>query len=215
MWEGLSTPLHGTLVTLEPLTPAHEEALFAASRDPAVWRWLPACGPLGEDGRPSAPDREAFAAIIEAALAAQAAGTEATFVTIDRREQMIVGSSRYLSLRQRDRGLEIGWTWLTPIAWGTGVNVEAKLLMLAHAFDDLRCLRVEFKTDARNDRSRAALAALPAALEGVFRRHMVVPTGIRDSAYYAVTDEDWPLVRDNLSARLADALADESVGGLA
>jgi len=212
MWEGLSTPLHGTLVTLEPLTREHEAALFEASRDPAVWRWLPSAGPVGADGRPGAPDRAAFTAIVEAALAAQAAGREATFVTSDRRGGgMVVGSTRYLNLRERDRGLEIGWTWLAPVAWGTGVNVEAKLLMLAHAFDDLRCLRVEFKTDARNERSRAALAALPARFEGIFRRHMVVPSGIRDSAYYAVTDEDWPAVRDHLNDRLARALLRQSI----
>jgi RimJ/RimL family protein N-acetyltransferase len=118
----------------------------------------------------------------------------------------VVGSSRYLSLRPEHRGLEVGWTWLTPGAWRTGANVEAKLLMLEHAFERLDCLRVEFKTDARNERSRAALAALPAEFEGVFRRHMVMPYGLRDSAYYSVVADDWPAVRDNLTARLADKL---------
>ena len=88
--------------------------------------------------------------------------------------------------------------------WGTGVNVDAKRLLLAHAFEDLGCLRVEFKTDAANERSRAALEALPARFEGVFLKHMLVRDGERrDSAYYAITDDEWPEVRTNLERRLA------------
>jgi RimJ/RimL family protein N-acetyltransferase len=100
-------------------------------------------------------------------------------------------------------------TLVGPAYWGGGANVEAKLLMLGHAFDALGCMRVEFKTDARNERSRGALAALPAEFEGVFHRHMVVPygDGVRDSAYYAVTDQDWPRVREALEARLAAKLS--------
>ena len=114
-----------------------------------------------------------------------------------------IGSTRYLALRPEHRGVEIGWTWLEPAAWGTGANVEAKLLLLEHAFERLGCLRVEFKTDARNERARAALAALPAELEGVFRKHMLVRGGERrDSAWYAVIDDDWPHVKDVLERRL-------------
>ena len=88
--------------------------------------------------------------------------------------------------------------------WRTGANIEAKLLMLAHAFEHLGCMRVEFKTDARNERSRAALAALPAQFEGIFRKHMLMPgVGVRDSAYYSVIDEEWPAVRANLERRAA------------
>lgn len=94
------------------------------------------------------------------------------------------------------------------IGVGTGANVEAKLLMLEHAFERLGCIRVEFKTDARNERSRAALEALPAQFEGIFRKHMLIEdVGVRDSAFYSVTDEDWPQVRANLERRLADARA--------
>jgi len=90
-----------------------------------------------------------------------------------------------------------------PAAWGTGANVEAKLLLMQHAFEDEGLLRVEFKTDARNERSRAALAALPAEFEGVFRKHMLVRGGERrDSAWYAVIDDDWPEVKANLQRRL-------------
>ncbi len=202
MWAGLSTRLEGSLVTLEPLAARHEQALFDASRDPAVWRWLPLGADPEVDGA-QAPDRDAFAAWFDAALQASEAGTEAAFATVDRRRGEPVGSTRFLALREPHRGLEIGWTWLSSEVWRSGANVEAKLLMLTHAFDGVGCVRVEFKTDARNERSRAALAGLPAQFEGVFRRHMVVPGGLRDSAYYSVIDAEWPQVRANLLRRLA------------
>jgi RimJ/RimL family protein N-acetyltransferase len=128
------------------------------------------------------------------------------FTTIDRRSGELIGSTRYLNVREVHRGVEIGWTWLTPAVWRTGANIEAKLLMLEHAFERLECIRVEFKTDCRNERSRAALAALPAKFEGVFRKHMLMSgVGVRDSAYYSITDEEWPEVRANLQRRLAGA----------
>ena len=115
----------------------------------------------------------------------------------------VVGSTRYLALRPEHRSLEIGWTWLTPEAWGTGINVEAKLLMFEHAFEQLGCLRVELKTDAWNERSRGAMAALPAQFEGVHRKSMLVRGGQRrDSAWYSVIDDEWPEVRANLLRRL-------------
>ena len=120
-------------------------------------------------------------------------------------EGSVVGSTRFLALRPEHGSVEIGWTWLNPSAWGSGANVEAKLLQLAHAFDTWGCRRVEFKTDARNDRSRAALEALGASFEGIHRKHMLVRTGEnRDSAWYSVVDDDWPTVRAHLQARLAE-----------
>jgi RimJ/RimL family protein N-acetyltransferase len=128
---------------------------------------------------------------------------------VDAATGKLVGSTRYLALRPEHRGLEIGWTWLAPAHWQTGANVEAKLLMLEHAFESLGCLRVEFKTDSRNERSRAALAALPARFEGIFRKHMLVRGGERrDSAYYSIIDEEWPEVKVNLGRRI-DAIRKE------
>jgi RimJ/RimL family protein N-acetyltransferase len=181
---------------LEPLERRHQDGLFQASQHPEIWTWL--SGPM--------LTAEQFDRWFDAALDAAAAGVEGPFATVERGSGRVVGSSRFLSLRPEHRGLEVGWTWLTPGSWRTGANVEAKLLMLEHAFERLDCLRVEFKTDARNERSRAALAALPAQFEGIFRRHMVMPYGLRDSAYYSVVADDWPAVRDNLTARLADKL---------
>jgi N-acetyltransferase len=115
----------------------------------------------------------------------------------------LVGHTSLLNDRPEDRVVEVGNTWLDPRAWGTGANTEAKYLLMRHAFEDEGYLRVEFKTDATNDRARAALAALPAEFEGVFRKHMLVRGGERrDSAWYAVIDDDWPEVKANLERRM-------------
>jgi RimJ/RimL family protein N-acetyltransferase len=118
----------------------------------------------------------------------------------------LVGHTSYLNVHGEDRTVEIGNTWLAPAAWGTGANTEAKYLLMRHAFEDEGFLRVEFKTDAGNARARAALAGLPAEFEGVFRKHMLVRGGERrDSAWYAVIDDDWPAVKALLEARLRAA----------
>jgi N-acetyltransferase len=196
MWKNLASVMEGKIVRLEPLANRHEQELFEAAQDERVWRWMPH-DPSGS--------RESFRAWLEGALAASSAGTEAAFATVDVATGEPVGSTRYLALRPEHRGLEIGWTWLAPTRWQTGANVEAKLLMLEHAFERLGCLRVEFKTDSRNERSRAALAALPAQFEGIFRKHMLVRDGERrDSAYYSIVDDEWPEVRENLSRRIDD-----------
>ena len=195
-WPGLAARLEGRLVVVEPLTRAHAEGLRVAAADPAVWRWMTV----------SAHEPEAFERWVDATLAAADEGTEVPFAILLRESGEPVGSTRFLTLRPEHRGVEIGWTWHARSAWGTGVNVEAKLLLLAHAFETLGCMRVEFKTDARNERSRGALEALPARFEGVFVKHMLVQGGdVRDSAYYAITDDEWPAVRTNLERRLAAA----------
>jgi N-acetyltransferase len=195
MWDGLMRRMEGEVVVLEPLELRHAADLYEASRDEAVWRWLPRLRPT----------RAELDALIADAVAACEAGVEGPYATLDRASGRAIGSTRYLALRPEHRGLEIGWTWLDTAYWSTGANVESKLLLLEHAFDRLGCIRVEFKTDARNLRSRAALAALPAQFEGIFRRHMVVPGGLRDSAWYSVIVDDWPRVRANLERRLARA----------
>jgi RimJ/RimL family protein N-acetyltransferase len=193
-WEGLAARLEGRLVVVEPLRRSHAEGLRLAAADAAVWRWMTA----------PADEPEGFEPWLEAALAAAEEGTEAPFAILLRESGEPVGSTRFMTLRPEHRGLEIGWTWHARRVWGTGVNVETKLLLLAHAFETLGCMRVEFKTDARNERSRGALEALPARFEGIFAKHMLVRGGeVRDSAYYAITDDDWPAVRANLERRLA------------
>jgi N-acetyltransferase len=190
----LTARLEGSIVTLEPLSEEHADGLWEAARHPEIWAWL---AHIGES-------REYFDKWFRMSLDAARSGGEGPFATRDRRDSRLIGSSRYLNVRPHDRVVEIGWTWLTPSAWQTGANVEAKLLMLEHAFENLGCVRVEFKTDARNERSRAALAGLPSQFEGIMRKHMTVPdVGVRDSAYYSIVDDEWPDVRANLRRRLA------------
>ena len=196
--DSLTTRLEGSIVVLEPLGEQHAEELWEAAQAPEIWDWLVNLN----------ASRELFDYWLEASMESAREGSEGPFATRLRSSGKVVGSSRYLNVRPQDRVVEIGWTWLNPRAWRTGANVEAKLLMLEHAFETLECVRVEFKTDARNERSRAALAAIPARFEGVLRNHMIVPdVGQRDSAYYSVIDGEWPAVRDNLRQRLAGAPA--------
>jgi N-acetyltransferase len=172
-------------VRLEPLEPRHEDALWDVAQDERAWRWMRVRGN---------ESRDLFHEWFES--------VDLGFLHYFDGE--LVGHTSYLNARDEDRVVEIGNTWLNSRAWGTGANTEGKLLLLQHAFEDEGFLRVEFKTDAANDRSRAALAALPAEFEGVFRKHMLVRGGERrDSAWYAVIDDDWPEVKANLLRRLA------------
>ena len=190
----LATKLPGSLVILEPLEGRHREELWEAAQDERIWEWL---AHLGED-------RDLFNRWFELSLEATTEEREGVFAIRRSADGTVVGSSRLMAVRRPDRVVEIGWTWLNPAVWRTGVNLETKLLMLGHAFETLGCVRVELKTDARNERSRNAIAALPAQFEGVLRKHMIVPdVGQRDSAYYSVIDEEWPRVRATLQQRLS------------
>jgi N-acetyltransferase len=198
--------LEGRLVRLEPLDRGHADALWSASRDERTWAWLSIAAPT---------TRAALDRWLGAALAAGLSGDELPLVTIARSPLpgsslprlpdggMLVGSTRYLALRPEHGSVEIGWTWLHPDAWRSGVNVEAKLIMLRHAFEVWGCRRVELKTDARNARSRAAIEALGASFEGIHRKHMLVRGGeSRDTAWYALLDDDWPAAQAMLRRRL-------------
>ncbi|HEY8316526.1 MAG TPA: GNAT family protein [Gaiellaceae bacterium] len=169
---------------LVPLTPKDEDALWEVAQDERAWRLMRVRGN---------ESRELFHEWFES--------VDLGFMHYF--DDELVGHTSFLNVREDDRVVEIGNTWLNPRAWGTGANTEAKLLLLQHAFEDEGFLRVEFKTDAENGRSRAALAALPAEFEGVFRKHMLVRGGERrDSAWYAVIDDDWPEVKASLEQRL-------------
>jgi N-acetyltransferase len=185
--------LVGRLARLEPLTVAHGDGLWDASRDPRPWRWLSITQPA---------TRTELDDWVAAALASADAGVELPFATVC--SKRVVGSTRFLALRPEHRSVEIGWTWLEPSVWGTGVNVEAKLLMLGHAFENWGCRRVELKTDARNARSRGAMEAMGATFEGIHRNHMLVRGGEnRDTAWYSILDDEWPSVHGRLLSRLA------------
>jgi len=169
-------------VSVEPLAEHHREGLRAAAEDLSIFRFIPWPGDFDRyfDDALASPDVP-FAVCV---------GGEPA------------GSTRLMAYAPEHRRVEIGWTWLRRAAWGTGANVEAKLLLLEHAFDRHGVQRVEFKTDARNLQTRGSLLALGARFEGIARKHMMLPNGPRDSAWYAITEDDWPAVRARLEARL-------------
>ena len=185
--------LEGDHVRLEPMTLEHLEGLVEIGLEPAIWTWMPVLVRTPDDLR----------GLVDSALRARDSGTEFPFVTIERASGRPVGSTRYLAIALEHARLEIGWTWIGPAWQRSAVNTEAKLLMLGHAFEGLGCRRVEFKTDARNEASRAALLGIGATFEGVFRKHMLVRGGERrDSAWYSLTDDEWPDVKAHLRTRL-------------
>ncbi len=189
----LAVRLEGPGVRLEPIAESHGEPLWQAAQAAEIWQWTSRI----------ASRREDFDAWVELGLNRERDGARQAFATVERETGTVVGSTGYHHYRPGDGVIEIGSTWLNPRAWGTGTNAETKLLMLEHAFEVLGCVRVEFKTDARNVRSRTALAALPAQFEGVLRKQIDIPgIGVRDSAFFSVIDDEWPGVRANLLARL-------------
>ncbi|MFZ0089463.1 MAG: GNAT family protein [Solirubrobacteraceae bacterium] len=185
----------GRLVVVEPLAAEHAPGLIAAAGDPEMFVWMPV---------DMASSHEALHEWLAGSLANAAAGREVPYVIRGADSGRVLGSTRFLELRLEHLRVEIGWTWVTRSAWATGVNVETKLLLLGHAFETVGIRRVEFKTDARNERSRGALGALGATFEGILRKHMVVRDGgARDSAYYSVIDDEWPSVKRGCEQRLA------------
>ena len=186
--------LEGSLVRLEPLSLQHVPGLTAVGLDAEIWRWM-----LSSIQTPGE-----MRAYVENALLAAANGSEAPFATIERSTGKVIGSTRYLSIEPQHRRLEIGHTWVAPPWQRTAANTEAKLLMLAHAFNALGALRVEFKTDSLNERSRKALLGIGATEEGTLRNHMLTDSGRRrHSVYFSVIEEEWPRVRMHLEQRLA------------
>lgn len=193
--DALFTPgpvtLEGRLVRLEPLALQHVPGLAEVGLDPDVWRWM----------RERPADEADLRAFVERAVAAAGTGREVPFAQIERATGRAIGSTRYMTIEREQRRLEIGYTWIGTAWWGTGLNPDAKRTLLAHAFDDLGAHRVEFKTDALNGRSRAALRQIGATEEGVFRRHQLTyGDRVRDSAYFSIVWDEWPRVRDHLDA---------------
>jgi RimJ/RimL family protein N-acetyltransferase len=190
----LPVTLQGRYVRLEPLSLDHVDDLATVALDDEIWRWSLADVRTTEDLRD----------YVRAALREREAGAAVPFATVALAAGRAVGSTRYANISVRDGRLEIGWTWIARPWQRTAVNTEAKYLMLRHAFDHLGCTRVEFKTDALNARSRAALLRIGAVEEGTMRRHMLTRGGrIRDSVYFRIVDSDWPTVRERLETRLA------------
>jgi len=194
----INPTLIGRFVRLEPLCIAHANALWEAGREVDIWQYMPR--------RPcSLVDMQDM---ISGFLTGAYLDNAAPFAIVELSSGNAVGSTQIFDIDRQNRGAEIGWTWLTPRLWQSGVNTDCKILLLTHCFETLRLIRVQFKTDARNERSQKAIAKLGAVREGVLRQHRILPDGyIRDSVYFSIVAQEWPHVKEQLTKRLwrADA----------
>lgn len=188
--------LEGRHVRLEPLQAAHADDLRTAACDGKLWTlWYT-----------SAPSPAGVEAYVATAIAERDAGLSLPFTVRDA-DGAIVGSTRYCHVDATNRRLEISYTWYAARAQRTGLNTEAKLLLLGHAFETLGCIAVEFRTNWFNQRSRAAIARLGAKQDGVLRNHMRMPDGsYRDTVVFSIIASEWPAVRRNLLFMLEDGV---------
>ena len=185
--------LEGDFVRLEPMTLDHHSGLCEIGLDPEIWRFTTVMVRTAEEMR----------SYMESALGLQREGATLPFVTIERSSGRIVGSTRFGNYDPANRRIEIGWTWIARPWQRTAINTEAKYLMLLHAFEKLRCVRVELKTDVLNSPSRKAMLRIGAKEDGILRKHTLMWTGrYRDSIYYSILDEEWPDVKQQLERML-------------
>ena len=186
--------LTGKHVRLEPLSAAHIPGLAEVGHDPAIWRYLL----YGEVTTP-----EKMAAWVGSLLEKKAHGTDQPFVVIHLASGRVAGATRYMEIRPEHRGLEIGGTWYGLEFQRTVVNTEAKYLLLRHAFETLGCIRVQLRTDLRNERSQKAIERIGAVREGVLRNHVILADGrYRHSVFFSVIESEWPAVKTHLEELL-------------
>jgi RimJ/RimL family protein N-acetyltransferase len=185
--------LEGQHVRLEPLSLAHAESLIAAASDGELWNTQVTI----------IPQPAGMKDYIQAALDGQTQSRELPFVIISKSSNQIVGTTRFYEIRSNDRVAAIGYTWLAKSAQRTSINTEAKLLLLTHAFETWKCMRVELITDVLNEQSRTAILRLGAKQEGILRKHLILPSGrVRDSVLFSIVDDEWPEVKETLEKRL-------------
>ncbi len=188
--------LTGKVVRLEPLSEAHIPALALAGRDESIWKYMRYADLTSE---------ESMTAWVRDMLRRQQAGTDLPFAVIHLASGRAAGATRYLEMRPPHRSLEIGGTWYAPEFQRTAVNTECKYLMLKYAFEVMKCIRVQFKADMRNERSVRAIERLGAVREGVLRNHYILQDGtFRDSVYFSILDREWPEVKRRLKQRLVE-----------
>ena len=185
--------LDGRHVKLAPMQAHHVDPLWAAAQDPKTWEFSSAVIRSADECRK----------YVETALSWQSAGTAVPFVTMDRASNQVIGSTRFANIDWPNKRAEIGWTWLNPKWWRTAMNTEAKYLMLRHAFEEWKLMRVELKTGHKNVRSQKAIERVGGVREGTLRKHMIQPDGsIRDSVYFSILDDEWPSLKPRLERLL-------------
>jgi N-acetyltransferase len=189
----LPLTLEGSVVRLEPVRREHENLFWEVAKNDLedVFRWIPYSMKTPED----------FQRLIDKAFEEQERGESVVFATVEKSSGRVIGSTRYMNIDRVNRRVEIGSTWIAPDWQRTGVNTEAKYLMLRHAFEVWKCMRVELKTDALNQKSRNAILRIGAKEEGTLRRHLLTWTGrVRDTVYFSILDNEWPEVKARLEA---------------
>ena len=187
--------LEGSVVRLEPVRREHARLFWEAGKDALddLFQWIPYRMKSAED----------FEQVVDKALAEQERGESVVFATVERSSGQPIGSTRFMNIDRANRRVEIGSTWIAPAWQRTAVNTEAKYLMLRHAFEVWKCIRVELKTDALNHKSRNAILRIGAKEEGTLRRHVITWTGrVRDSVYFSILDSEWPEAKAELEERL-------------
>jgi RimJ/RimL family protein N-acetyltransferase len=188
--------LTGKIVRLEPLSENHIQDLALVGLEPEIWHFM---------RYGNIENTEGLTAWVKELLGLREQGTDLPFAVIYLASGRAIGSTRYLNIDMPNRSLEIGGTWYGLDYQGTQVNTECKYLLIQHAFEQLGCVRVWFKTDERNLRSQHALEKLGVVKEGVLRNHMILPDGIiRDSVVYSLLPNEWPWVKAKLEARLRE-----------
>jgi len=197
---GLPLTLEGSVVRLEPVRRAHAELFWEIAKNDLenIFRWIPYSMKTPED----------FHRLVDKAFEEQNRGKSVVFATVEPVSGRVIGSTRFMNIDRTNRRVEIGSTWIAPPWQRTAVNTEAKYLMLRHAFEVLKCIRVELKTDGLNQKSRNAILRIGAKEEGTLRRHLVTWTGrVRDTVYFGILDDEWPEVKTRLEARLSNPRA--------
>ena len=187
--------LEGSVVRLEPIRRKHAELFWQVAKDALddIFQWIPYRMKTLED----------FEHLTEKALGEQERGDSIVFATVERASGNVIGSTRFMNIDRANRRVEIGSTWIAPAWQRSAVNTEAKYLMLRHAFEVWKCMRVELKTDALNQRSRRAILRIGAKEEGTLRKHLITWTGrVRDTVYFSILDTEWPDVKAKLKAKL-------------
>ena len=187
--------LDGVRVRMEPLSlERHFDELCEIGLDPDLWRWT--TNRVGT--------REDLRVYLETALRELAEGRSLPFATVDKPSGRVAGCTRFGNIDRHNRRVEIGWTWVGRPWQRSHINTEAKHLMMSHAFETWGCVRVELKTNVRNDKSRNAMKRIGCVEEGVLRKHAVNDDGVwRDTIFYSVLDTEWPAVKARLEAMMA------------
>lgn len=185
--------LDGSQVNLLPLEKEHLVDLYKIGSDEKIWEHIPT----------DCYNRSTFLKAYKFALSERKKGNQYPFIIYHKEHKQIIGSTRLFEIYPKDRKLEIGWTWILPEYWSSGINLECKLILLTYCFEHLKTLRVQLKTDEKNIRSRKAIEKIGAKFEGIFRKDRIRDNGLsRNAAYYSIIDDEWNALKEKLMEKV-------------